>query len=132
LKLLWVLEEDNHRDINHFKLNSDDADADALVETLLHQGLASVAGTDIALTGKDRKRHAVLFGDSGLLERLFTDVFEMPDDTVVSDACQDGTYLERELTESVCTFLVILQPALMTSLSRRASAAENSRLRSHL
>jgi DtxR family Mn-dependent transcriptional regulator len=36
---------------------------------------------------------------------LFTDVFEMPDDSVLDDACKMEHILSEELTESVCTFL---------------------------
>jgi len=105
LELLWVLQEENHRGMSHFKLSSDDADTDDLIETLLHHGLASLAGTDITLTDNGRKKARGLVRRQRLAERLFTDVFEMPDDTVVSDACKMEHILSEELTESVCTFL---------------------------
>jgi len=105
LELLWVLEEDNHRGMNHYKLSSDDADTDSMIETLLHHSLASVAGADISLTVKGQKAARGLIRRQRLAERLFTDVFEMPDDTVVSDACKMEHILSEELTESVCTFL---------------------------
>ncbi|MBI5074087.1 MAG: FeoA domain-containing protein [Nitrospirae bacterium] len=105
LELLWVLGEDNHGGMNHFKLSSDDADTDTLIETLLHHGLASVAGDDIALTERGQTAARGLIRRQRLAERLFTDVFEMSDDTVVSDACKMEHILSEELTESVCTFL---------------------------
>ncbi len=105
LELLWVLGEDNHREINHFRLNSDDADADAMTETLIHHGLVSVSGADIILTDTGQKKARGLIRRQRLAERLFTDVFEMTDDTVVSDACKMEHILSEELTESVCTFL---------------------------
>lgn len=105
LELLWVLEEDKHRGMNHFKLSSDDVDTDTLIETLLHHNLVSVAGSDITLTGKGQKEARGLIRRQRLAERLFTDVFEMPDDRVVSDACKMEHILSEELTESVCTFL---------------------------
>lgn len=105
LELLWVLQEDNHRDMNHFKLSSDDDDTDAMIETLLHHGLASVVGADITLTDTGQKNARGLIRRQRLAERLFTDVFEMPDDTVLSDACKMEHILSEELTESVCTFL---------------------------
>ena len=105
LELLWGLEEDKLRSMNHFKLSSVDADTDSIIETLLHQGLASVAETDITLTGMGQKAARGLIRRQRLAERLFTDVFEMPDDTVVSDACKMEHILSEELTESVCTFL---------------------------
>jgi DtxR family Mn-dependent transcriptional regulator len=40
-----------------------------------------------------------------LAERLLTDVFEMPGDTVITDACKMEHILSEELTDSVCIFL---------------------------
>ena len=105
LELLWVLNEDQHPDISHFKKNSDDADTEAMVETLLHEDLASILGTEIRLTEKGHKAARGLIRRQRLAERLFTDVFEMPDDSVVNDACKMEHILSEELTESVCTFL---------------------------
>jgi len=105
LELLWVLNEDQHHDIGHFKTNSDDADTEAIVETLLHEGLASIRGNEIRLTEKGHKEARGLIRRQRLAERLFTDVFEMPDDSVVNDACKMEHILSEELTESVCTFL---------------------------
>jgi len=105
LELLWVLNEDQHPDISHFKTNSDDADTEAMIETLLYDGLASVEGAKIHLTEKGHKSARGLIRRQRLAERLFTDVFEMPDDTVVNDACKMEHILSEELTESVCTFL---------------------------
>jgi DtxR family Mn-dependent transcriptional regulator len=105
LELLWVLCEDGHKDVMHFTGNSDDADAGALIETLLHEGLAAISGQDISLTEKGMKEARGLVRRQRLAERLFTDVFEMPDDAVQSDACKMEHILSEELTESVCTFL---------------------------
>lgn len=105
LELLWVLHEDHHSDLSYFTANSDDADAGAVVETLLHEGLASLHGPEIRLTDKGRRAARGLIRRQRLAERLFTDVFEMPDDTVVNDACKMEHILSEELTESVCTFL---------------------------
>jgi DtxR family Mn-dependent transcriptional regulator len=105
LELLWVLNEDQHPDISHFKKNSDDADTEAMVETLLHEDLVSIRGTEIRLTEKGHKAARGLIRRQRLAERLFTDVFEMPDDSVVNDACKMEHILSEELTESVCTFL---------------------------
>jgi DtxR family transcriptional regulator, Mn-dependent transcriptional regulator len=105
LELLWVLNEDQHHDISHFKTNSDDADTESIVETLLHEGLASILGAEIHLTEKGLKSARGLIRRQRLAERLFTDVFEMPEDSVVNDACKMEHILSEELTESVCTFL---------------------------
>jgi len=105
LELLWVLSEDGHNEISRFTADCDDLDSQALIETLLHEELASVAGSDIRLTEKGMRAARGLVRRQRLAERLFTDVFEMPDDTVLSDACKMEHILSEELTESVCTFL---------------------------
>jgi len=105
LELLWVLNEDKHPELSHFMANSDDPDNEALIRTLLHDELASVSGSNISLTDKGRREARGLIRRQRLAERLFTDVFEMPDDSVMKDACKVEHILSEELTESVCTFL---------------------------
>ena len=105
LELLWVLEEEGHREVDRFSLSSDDADVSSLIETLKEDGLAAVAEGDIHLTEKGQKIARGLIRRQRLAERLFTDVFEMPEDTVLDDACKMEHILSEELTESVCIFL---------------------------
>ena len=105
LELLWVLEEEGHREVDRFSLSSDDADVSSLIETLKEDGLAALAEGDINLTEKGRKIARGLIRRQRLAERLFTDVFEMPENTVLDDACKMEHILSEELTESVCIFL---------------------------
>jgi DtxR family Mn-dependent transcriptional regulator len=105
LELLWVLEEEGHSDIDRFSLSSDDSDIVSLIETLKQEGLAFAVGETIGLTDRGRKVAKGLIRRQRLAERLFTDVFEMPEDSVLDDACKMEHILSEELTESVCTFL---------------------------
>jgi len=105
LELLWVLDEEGHSELERFNLSSDDADTGSLVETLLADQLASVQDRKVYLTDKGRSIAKGLIRRQRLAERLFTDVFEMPDNTVLDDACKMEHILSEELTESVCTFL---------------------------
>lgn len=105
LELLWVLDEEGHRDLERFNLSSDDSDTGSLIETLVQGCLATTAGGDILLTVEGRKTAKGLIRRQRLAERLFRDVFEMSDDTVLNDACKMEHILSEELTESVCTFL---------------------------
>jgi DtxR family Mn-dependent transcriptional regulator len=105
LELLWVLDEEGHNELNRFSLCSDDPDAEVIVEALLKENLATVSGNTIRLTEKGRKAARGLIRRQRLAERLFSDVFEMSDDSVVDDACKMEHILSEELTESVCTFL---------------------------
>ncbi len=105
LELLWVLEEEGHADIDRFTLSSDDADTASLVDTLRQEGLAVLKDGNIRLTEKGRIIARGLIRRQRLAERLFTDVFEMPQDSVLNDACKMEHILSEELTESVCIFL---------------------------
>jgi len=105
LELIWVLEEEGHSELNRFKLSSDDPDTSLLIDALIQEGLASVVDDKILFTEKGRKTAKGLIRRQRLAERLFTDIFEMPDDTVLDDACKMEHILSEELTESVCTFL---------------------------
>lgn len=105
LELIWVLAEDGHNDLERFKLSSDDPDTDLIVETLTQEKLASIEDHKLLFTDIGRKTAKGLIRRQRLAERLFTDVFEMPDDTVLNDACKMEHILSEELTESVCIFL---------------------------
>jgi DtxR family Mn-dependent transcriptional regulator len=105
LELIWVLEEEGHREIDRFSLSSDDADVSALLNTLRDEGFVNISDGSIHLTERGRKIAKGLIRRQRLAERLFTDVFEMPENTVLDDACKMEHILSEELTESVCIFL---------------------------
>ncbi len=105
LELIWVLEEEGHRDIDRFNLSSDDADVSVLLDTLKDEGLISITNGLILFTEEGRKKAKGLVRRQRLAERLFTDVFEMPEKAVLDDACKMEHILSEELTESVCIFL---------------------------
>ena len=105
LELIWVLEEEGHRDIDRFNLSSDDADVTVLLETLMDEGLVKITNGLIHFTEEGRKKAKGLVRRQRLAERLFTDVFEMPEKTGRDDACKMEHILSEELTESVCIFL---------------------------
>ena len=105
LELIWVLDEEGFSSGERFRLSSDDPTPVGILETLRKENL--VDGTDerLTLTESGRKRARGLIRRQRLAERLFTDVFELPDDTVLDDACRMEHILSEELTESVCVFL---------------------------
>ncbi len=105
LELIWVLEEEGHRDTDRFSLSSDDADVTVLLDTLRDEGFITIDDGLIHLTEMGRKIARGLIRRQRLAERLFTDVFEMPENTVLDDACKMEHILSEELTESVCIFL---------------------------
>ncbi|MBM4146592.1 MAG: metal-dependent transcriptional regulator [Nitrospira sp.] len=105
LELLWVLNEEGHQALNRFRLSSEDDEVDAIINVLKTDGFVVTSVDDIQFTDKGRSEAKALIRRLRLAERLFTDVFEMRDDTVLADACKMEHILSEELTDSVCTFL---------------------------
>jgi len=105
LELLWVLDEEGHQALNRFRLSSEDDEVDAIISVLKTDGFVVTSRDDIQFTDKGRSEAKALIRRMRLAERLFTDVFEMRDDTVLADACKMEHILSEELTDSVCTFL---------------------------
>jgi len=105
LELLWVLNEEGHQGLNRFRLSSEDDDIDLVTGALKAEGLVVVANDTIQFTDKGRAQAKGLIRRLRLAERLFSDVFEMRDETVIDDACKMEHILSDELTDSGCTFL---------------------------
>jgi len=105
LELLWVLDEAGHNDPQRFRLSSDDQDVDALIEMLKGEGLVTLSDGGIRLTDKGSAAAKGLIRRHRLAERLFTDVFDLSQESMEEDACRVEHILSEELTDSVCTFL---------------------------
>ncbi len=105
LELIWLLVEEGRMDINRFKLSSEDNNVDILIDTLKTEGLIIISEDKIQFTDKGYSMAKTLIRRQRLAERLLTDVFEMPGDTVITDACKMEHILSEELTDSVCIFL---------------------------
>ncbi len=105
LELLWLLEEEGRAEINRFRLNSDDPDFDELLNELTNQKLMAFKDNSVGFTEKGRILAQGLIRRHRLAEQLFTEVFELKENTVDADACKMEHILSEELTESVCTFL---------------------------
>jgi DtxR family transcriptional regulator, Mn-dependent transcriptional regulator len=105
LELLWVLNEEGHQDLNRFRLSSEDDDIDLIIGVLKTEGLVVVTDDTIQFTEDGHAQARALIRRLRLAERLFSDVFEMRDETVITDACKMEHILSEELTDSVCTFL---------------------------
>jgi DtxR family Mn-dependent transcriptional regulator len=105
LELLWHLNEERGSELDRFRLNSDDPDFDELLNSLLEDGFITIRGSAVIFAEKGRVLARGLIRRHRLAERLFTDVFEMKNEQVESDACKIEHILSEELTDSVCTFL---------------------------
>lgn len=105
LELLWVLDEDGHRDLKHFRLGSDDSDVEALLARMTADGLAELEGETIRLTAAGTAAASGLIRRHRLSERLFYDVFDLTMEEVEGGACKTEHILSEALTDSICTFL---------------------------
>jgi DtxR family Mn-dependent transcriptional regulator len=105
LELLWLLEEEGRLELERFRLNSDDPEFDALLDVLKTEGLVVFEGANIRMTETGHALSRALTRRHRLAERLFTDVFDLRNDQVETDACKMEHILSEELTDSVCTFL---------------------------
>lgn len=107
LELIWNLYEDGHQNMNitHFRHSSEDDDVEDLILNLKGENFIIISGDTIEFTEKGYSHAQGLIRRLRLAERLLTDVFEMRDDAVITDACKMEHILSEELTDSVCTFL---------------------------
>lgn len=105
LELIWNLYEDNNKSFTHFRYSSEDDDVENLIHLLKENNLVIISGDIIEFTEKGYNNAKGLIRRLRLAERLLTDVFEMRDDAVITDACKMEHILSEELTDSVCTFL---------------------------
>jgi DtxR family Mn-dependent transcriptional regulator len=105
LELIWGLDETATHDLASFRKALDDKDPDALIKTLKSRGFIAVTEDKLSLTDKGALLAKNLVRRHRLAERLFTDVFDLPNTTVEEDACRVEHILSGELTDSVCTFL---------------------------
>ena len=105
LELLWLMNEEDLHELERFKLSSEDDDIEYLIDTLKKEGLITIHGDKINFSDKGSYRAKSLIRRLRLAERLFSDVFEMRGDSVITDACKMEHILSEELTDSVCTFL---------------------------
>src|SRR3990172_12839886 len=99
LELIWLLEEEKRPELERFRLNSDDPDVEGLLEVLVGEGLVGIEGDALRFTEKGRGRSRGMIRRHRLPERLFTDVFELRNDQVESDACKMEHILSEELTD---------------------------------
>ena len=105
LELVWLLEEEGRTEFNRFKLNSDDVNFDQLVNEMIKNHLILLTEDKVGFTEKGRMLAKRLIRRHRLAEQLFTEVFELTENSVEADACKMEHILSEELTESVCTFL---------------------------
>jgi DtxR family Mn-dependent transcriptional regulator len=105
LELLWILEEERKTELKRFKLSSEDEDVDTIIEKMIYERLVRIDGDNIHLSDEGKKIAKGLIRRHRLAERLFTDVFDLKEETFHEDACKMEHILSKELTDSVCTFL---------------------------
>lgn len=105
LEFIWHMEENKLSSLDHFVNNMDDKEPQALLDELVSKGLTLIIEGEVTLTGRGRESAKALVRRHRLAERLFKDVFYLPEANIHADACRIEHILSEELTDSVCTFL---------------------------
>ncbi|MCE5311622.1 MAG: metal-dependent transcriptional regulator [Nitrospiraceae bacterium] len=105
LEFIWHMEENKLSSIDYFTSEMDDDDPRAVLDELLSRGMVVLIDGELTFSGKGREAAMGLVRRHRLAERLFTDVFYLPQANVHEDACRMEHILSEELTDSVCTFL---------------------------
>lgn len=77
----------------------------ALLEEMEKEGLVSLNEKNVSLTEKGEEKAREIVRRHRLAERLFYELFELPDKSIETTACSFEHILDPSVTESVCTFL---------------------------
>jgi len=105
LELAWVLKERNIHDIDILMKKSREEKTDKLIESLKKDGYLIVSEGKFAFTEKGYEYAENIIRRLRLTEVLFTEILEMEDPIVRTQACEFEHILMEEVTDSICTFL---------------------------
>lgn len=105
LEEIWLLKENNKIEISELKKSLNKENVDAVVDELQADGLIKIETGRFLFTEMGENRARDLIRRHRLAECLFTEVFEIIDSLVESNACQFEHILTPEVTESLCSFL---------------------------
>jgi len=109
LELLWLLNEEDLHELERFKLSSEDDDIESLIDILKNEGLIAIHGDKIQFTDQGASKAKSLIRRLRLAERLFSDVFEMRGDSVITDACKMEHTLSVETSKKLAKFIEFVE-----------------------
>ena len=103
--LLWMMREEEVKDLKEFLKRAEDREAEALMDEMIEDGLISIDEDKISFKNKGEKKAEQIIRRHRLAERLFSDLFAFEVKQAHADACTFEHILSPEVTDSVCTFL---------------------------
>jgi DtxR family Mn-dependent transcriptional regulator len=105
LELIWTLREDGVSDINQFLETTHDVEARSILRLMIKNGLFQMEGNRMVLKERGEEKAREIIRRHRLTERFFSEIFEMSEAEVETEACKLEHILSPGVTESVCTFL---------------------------
>jgi DtxR family Mn-dependent transcriptional regulator len=109
LETIWRFEERGRCTLENVKNEHDQAIGyvvdDEVLSELEKNGLVTINGTEIALTGGGKAHAMPIIRRHRIAERLLVDVLGMPFDEIEESACEYEHTLAPGLTEAICTLL---------------------------
>ncbi len=105
LELSWILREQGVLNCKNLVERLVDDNALEVMEGAMEEGLISTKNGLVTLTQAGEQRAEGIVRRHRLVERLFSEVFELDANQTESNACQFEHILSEDTTDSVCTFL---------------------------
>jgi DtxR family Mn-dependent transcriptional regulator len=105
LEQIWMEMEQGKATVNQLVNNIEVAISMDNIDEMEKLGFFSIKGDEIILLEKGRKRAEILIRSHRLAERLFTDVLEIGEEFLESNACNFEHILSPELCTAICTLL---------------------------
>jgi DtxR family Mn-dependent transcriptional regulator len=105
LELIWTLRERGISDLDQLLGEVKDLEAKSILRLMIKDDLFEVKGNRVILKERGEEKAREIIRRHRLTERLLSEIFEMSEEEVESEACKLEHILSPGVTESVCTFL---------------------------
>ena len=104
LEQLWLIDEQT-KTAGPVHACVDEEFGPEVYEGMVTTGLIERRNGDFALTASGHERAARVVRNQRLVERLLTDVLQVSESAMATQACEFEHYLHDEVVESICTLL---------------------------
>jgi DtxR family Mn-dependent transcriptional regulator len=105
LELIWTVKERGDTLLDHILEMSDEEDSEEVLKEMERRGLISIKNGRVTLEGEGDRRAEEIVRRHRLAEMLLSEVFDLEEEHIHSEACKFEHILSPEVTDSVCTFL---------------------------
>lgn len=105
LELIWTLGERGEARLEHILETAEEEKPRAILKEMEGRKLISIRGGVVHLRKEGKNKAEEIVRRHRLAENLLSEVFELEEKHVHSEACKFEHILSPEVTDSVCTFL---------------------------